>query len=145
MALSRISRQSRAATRPPARKEAIALSYDPKADRAPTVVAKGRGRVAKAIVSRAEAQDVPVVSDPVLLEALRPLDVGQEIPPRLYHLVAELLAFVQSLGEKSRSTPATSPPSPYDHLTNRMMTSINSSMAPSSSEVWIARRTHPRV
>lgn len=82
-------------------KEAIAISYDPKKDRVPTVVAKGRGRIAQAIVDRAQAHGVTVVSDPVTLEALRFVDVGQEIPPRVYHLVAELLAFVYNLGEKT--------------------------------------------
>ncbi|HLS91675.1 MAG TPA: EscU/YscU/HrcU family type III secretion system export apparatus switch protein [Limnochordia bacterium] len=144
MALSRISQRTRTLERPRP-KEAIALSYDPKTDRAPMVVAKGRGRIAQAIVSRAQAHDVPVISDPVLLDALRLVEVGQEIPPRLYHLVAELLAFVHNLAEKSAGSGSASPPSHAHHLTNRMMTSINSSIASSSSEVWIARRTQPLV
>lgn len=82
-------------------REAIALAYDPKKDAVPTVVAKGRGRIAQAIVDRAQAHGVTVVSDPVTLEALRFVDVGQEVPPRVYHLVAELLAFVYNLGDKT--------------------------------------------
>lgn len=82
-------------------REAVALVYDAKKDRIPTVVAKGRGRIAQAIVDRAHAHGVTVVSDPITLEALRFVDVGQEVPPRVYHLVAELLAFVYNLGEKS--------------------------------------------
>ncbi len=144
MALSRISRSSRALDRSRL-KEAIALSYDPKTDRAPVVVAKGRGQIAQAIVGRAQAHDVPVISDPVLLDALRLVEVGQEIPPRLYHLVAELLAFVHNLAEKGAGPRPASPPSHPHHLTNRMMTSINSSIASSSSEAWIARRTQPLV
>lgn len=81
--------------------EALALSYNPKKDRVPKVVAKGRGRIAQAMVDRAEAHGVTVVSDPITLEALKFLDVGQEIPPRVYHLVAELLAFVYNLGDKA--------------------------------------------
>lgn len=84
------------------RKEAVALAYDPKKDAAPKVVAKGRGAVAAAIVERAEASGVPVVTDQVALEALRFVEVDQEIPPRLYRLVAEILAFVYNLDERGR-------------------------------------------
>lgn len=100
--MERVSlRRSARANRRQGVKEAIALAYDPKKDQVPTVVAKGRGRIAQAIVDRAQSHGVTVVSDPVTLEALRFLDVGQEIPPRVYHMVAELLAFVYNLGEKS--------------------------------------------
>ena len=85
-----------------ARKEAVALAYDPKKDAAPKIVAKGRGAVAAAIVERAEASSVPVIVDEVALEALRFVEIDQEIPPRLYHLVAEILAFVYSLDERRR-------------------------------------------
>lgn len=85
--------------------EAVALAYDPKKDAAPRVVAKGRGAVAKAIIERAEASGVPIVTDQVALEALRFVEVDQEIPPRVYHLVAEILAFVYSLDERRRNDP----------------------------------------
>lgn len=86
-------------------KEAVALSYDPKKDAAPKVVAKGRGAVAKAILDRAEASGVPIVTDEVALEALQFVEVDQEIPPRVYHLVAEILAFVYNLDERRRRDP----------------------------------------
>lgn len=85
--------------------EAVALAYDPKKDAAPRVVAKGRGAVAKAIVDRAEASGVPIVTDEVTLDALRFVEVDQEIPPRVYHLVAEILAFVYELSERRRRNP----------------------------------------
>ena len=100
--MSRISNhRTRRAHRGNGVPEAIALAYDPEKDRVPTVVAKGRGRVAEAIIDRAQSHGVAVVSDPITLEALRFLDVGQEIPPRVYHMVAEVLAFVYNLGKKS--------------------------------------------
>lgn len=87
------------------RSEAIALKYDPETDRAPTVLAKGRGPLADAIIERAEASGVPVITDQVTLESLRFVEVGEEIPPQVYHMVAEVLAFVYSLGERPKHRP----------------------------------------
>jgi len=84
-----------------AQTEAIALAYDPR-DRAPRVTARGRGRLAKRIIETAKQHDVPVVSDQVTLEALRFVEVGDEIPPRVYRMVAQILAFVYNLGERPR-------------------------------------------
>lgn len=95
---------------PPAKvKEAIALAYDPGKDRAPAVIAKGRGRLAERIVETAAAHGVTVISDPIALETLRFLDVGQEVPPRVYHMVAEILAFVYSLADRAEQN-APAPP-----------------------------------
>lgn len=98
--MSRISRTA-GSRKPGTVTEAIALAFDPQKDRAPVVVAKGRGPIARRIVEKAEAYGVSVVSDPIALEALRFLDIGQEIPPKVYHLVAEILAFVYSLSGRS--------------------------------------------
>lgn len=90
---------------PPGAREAVALAYNPEKDVAPRVVARGKGTIAEAIIAKAEEAGVAVVSDKVALEALRVVDVGQEIPPRVYHLVAEILAFVYNLGERPRRHP----------------------------------------
>jgi|GEM_PF-132047 len=105
--MSRIVRSRR--PNPPEKvKIAIALSYNPETDRAPSLVAKGGGRLAERIVEEAKAHGIPVISDPIALEALRFLDIGQEIPPRVYHMVAEILAFVMSLGDRSERRPPAS-------------------------------------
>lgn len=74
---------------------AIALRYQPGAMRAPVVVAKGRGLIARQIRQEAIWHNVPLVENPPLAHALyRAVQVGQTIPPALYVAVAEILAFI---------------------------------------------------
>ena len=81
---------------------AVALKYQPKSDNAPRVIAKGKGKVAEKIIEIAREHNIYIHNDPDLIEVLSQLDLNEEIPPRLYIIVAELLAFVYSLnsGEK---------------------------------------------
>ena len=75
-------------------KKAVALKYEPEQGSAPTIIAKGRGAVADEILKRAQENGIPVQEDSSLVEVLSKLDLGQEIPPELYQLVAEVLSFV---------------------------------------------------
>lgn len=79
------------------RRAAVALKYDAATDNAPRVVAKGRGLVAEKIMALARAQGIPMRADPDLVQLLTQIDLDQEIPPTLYKVVAELLAFVYRL------------------------------------------------
>jgi len=85
-------------------KKAVALQYQPKLDNAPKVIAKGKGQVAEKIIEIAREHNIYIQNDPDLIEVLSQLDLNQEIPPDLYIVIAELLAFVYSLnsGEKLR-------------------------------------------
>jgi len=76
------------------RKQAVALKYDKLKAAAPTVTAKGQGKVAEKIIALALEHGVPVKDDPDLVEVLASLDISQEIPAEIYVAVAELLAFV---------------------------------------------------
>lgn len=78
-------------------KKAAALSYDRIRDRAPKVVAKGRGKMADRIVAAAREHGVPMVVDRNLVQMLEVLELETEIPPDLYQAVAEVLAFVYRL------------------------------------------------
>jgi len=78
-------------------KKAVALKYQQKLDNAPTVVAKGKGKVAEKIIEIAREHNIYIHDDPDLIEVLSNLDLNEEIPPDLYVIVAELLAFVYSL------------------------------------------------
>jgi flagellar biosynthesis protein len=78
------------------RKLASALTYDTE-DVAPRVVASGSGLLAERIIDVAEEHEVPIREDRVLAEALAALNVGDLIPPELYQVVAEVLAFVYRL------------------------------------------------
>ena len=78
-------------------KKAVALKYQQKLDNAPTVVAKGKGKVAEKIIEIAREHNIYIHNDPDLIEVLSHLDLNEEIPPDFYIIVAELLAFVYSL------------------------------------------------
>jgi flagellar biosynthetic protein FlhB len=61
------------------------------------VVAKGAGAVATRIRELATESRVTLVEDVPLARALHAsCEVGQEIPPQLFHAVAQVLAFVLS-------------------------------------------------
>jgi len=85
---------------------AVALAY--RTDMAaPTVVAKGRNRLARQIKDIARWQGIPVVENPPLAHALyRAVEVGQSIPPKLYAVVAAILAAIyraQQRAERERA------------------------------------------
>lgn len=80
---------------------AVALEYDKEKMNAPQVLATGRGFIAERILEIAGEYDVPVEKDPVLAEALAQLDLGQEIPPELYQVVAEILVFIMEVDRQT--------------------------------------------
>ncbi|UPK46204.1 MULTISPECIES: EscU/YscU/HrcU family type III secretion system export apparatus switch protein [Paenibacillus] len=75
-------------------KKAVALKYVPGENEAPVVVAKGRGKVAEAILDKAKENGVPVQEDAALVEVLSKLDLDEQIPAELYQLVAEVLTYI---------------------------------------------------
>ncbi|MDT8897673.1 MAG: EscU/YscU/HrcU family type III secretion system export apparatus switch protein [Thermanaerothrix sp.] len=76
---------------------AVALGYDPEQEAAPRVLAAGRGVVAEKIIAVAQENQIPVVEDQALVEALASVDIGAMIPVELYAVVAEVLAYVYRL------------------------------------------------
>lgn len=74
-------------------KKAVALAYEPD-EKAPKIVATGKGALADKIVEKAKEAKVPVHEDERLTETLSKLDIGDFIPPELYEVVAEILVFV---------------------------------------------------
>lgn len=77
-------------------KTAVALSYDP-ADKAPKILAAGKGELAEKIIEKAKESDVPLYKDNKLAETLSKLEIGDTIPPELYEVVAEILVFVDDM------------------------------------------------
>jgi flagellar biosynthetic protein FlhB len=62
------------------------------------VVAKGKNYLAQRIRQKAVENQVPVVENQPLAQALyKSVEVGQEIPPHLYRAVAEILAYIFKL------------------------------------------------
>ncbi|HYV39005.1 MAG TPA: flagellar biosynthesis protein FlhB [Gemmataceae bacterium] len=77
---------------------AVALRYDKGEGAAPKVIAKGADFVAAKIVAAARKHGVPVLERKPVAQALfKAVKVGQEIPIALYHVVAEVLAYVYKL------------------------------------------------
>ncbi|WP_395344587.1 EscU/YscU/HrcU family type III secretion system export apparatus switch protein [Ningiella sp. W23] len=77
--------------------KAVALSYQQNSGEAastsPKITAKGSGSVADEILKLAEHHGIFIHQDEHLSDALTQLDLGQEIPPALYTVIAELIAF----------------------------------------------------
>jgi flagellar biosynthetic protein FlhB len=74
---------------------AVALKYDQGRMRAPRVVAKGADLIALHIRRLAKQHGVPLFEHPPLARALfHTTKLGQEIPPRLYSAVAQVLTYV---------------------------------------------------
>lgn len=84
------------------RRAVVALRYNAATDKAPKVIAKGQGFVAEKIMALAQEHGVPMREDPDLVQVLAQLDLNREIPPTLYRVVAELLAFVYRLNNNYR-------------------------------------------
>ena len=83
--------------------KAAALKYGMQTKSAPVIKAKGMGDVAEKIIQLAQEHNIPIKEDPDLVELLVQLDLEQEIPPELYKVVAEILAFVYKLDQSRQS------------------------------------------
>ena len=75
------------------------LEYDPSRG-IPQVVAQGKGHVAERIIALAEEHQIPVHQDPELAQMLNLLQIGDEIPPELYNVVAQILIYVANIDKK---------------------------------------------
>ncbi len=77
---------------------AVALCYDEAEMAAPRVVAKGCDLIALRIREVAEAHRVPIIENPPLARALEAdVEIDQEIPPKFYKAVAEVIGYVMGL------------------------------------------------
>jgi flagellar biosynthesis protein len=73
-------------------RSAIALSYETDGEQAPEVSLQGDYFKADEIVALAKKYGVPVIEDAALVDSLRKLEEGEEIPPTLFQAVALVLA-----------------------------------------------------
>ncbi len=81
---------------------AIAIRYDQENMNAPVVVAKGAGHVAEKIKEIAAENKIPIVENKPVAQVLYKIaNIGDMIPADLYRAVAEILAYVYRLKEKS--------------------------------------------
>jgi flagellar biosynthetic protein FlhB len=76
---------------------AVAIKYEAGME-APTVIAKGERLIAQQIKKIARENNVPMIENKPLAQALfKACQVGKAVPPELYKAVAEVLAFVYRL------------------------------------------------
>ena len=80
---------------------AVALTYDKDRAAAPLVVAKGADYLAQKIKEVARENNVEIVENRALARMLYfNVEVGDQIPPELYQMVAEVLAYVYRIKNK---------------------------------------------
>jgi flagellar biosynthesis protein len=84
-------------------KLAAAIKYDSEKNAAPILLAKGKGSIAEEIIKIAEDNDIPLYQDASLAKLLGSLELETEVPPEMYSVVAEVLAFVYKLEEKRKA------------------------------------------
>lgn len=78
----------------------VALKYTPDVDRAPIILASGRGNLGMEIKRIAELHKIPTVADEQLAETLSQFPTGKEIPESLYKAVAVVFQFLYTLERK---------------------------------------------
>ena len=67
-------------------------------------MAKGKGLIAETIIARAKEHGIHVHESKELVSLLMKVELDKEIPPTLYRVVAELLAWLYHIdAEKSRN------------------------------------------
>ncbi|RDE36294.1 flagellar biosynthesis protein FlhS [Parageobacillus thermoglucosidasius] len=76
---------------------AAVIRYDEETGKSPTVVAQGTGYVAKKIIELAKQHNVHIQEDPLLVQNLLDLDLGDSIPPQLYAVIAEILILIEEI------------------------------------------------
>ena len=92
---------------------AIALSYDPTADGAPILLAKGADFVAARIREEAKNNHIEIFQAPELARALYfTTELDQPIPEALYFAVAQVIAYVFSLAQVQPGVDPMARPSP---------------------------------
>lgn len=81
---------------------AVALQYDLSIAKAPRVIAKGEDFLAQRIKEVAREHQIELVENKPLARALYAnVEIGEEIPEELYQAVAEVLAYVYNIKNKT--------------------------------------------
>lgn len=78
---------------------AVSLEYE--GSGAPKVTSKGRGYIAEEIIKTARENDIPIQTDPGLVDLLSQVELDHEIPEALYEAVAQVLVFAYEISGKT--------------------------------------------
>lgn len=80
--------------------QAAVVKYDKESGNAPVVVAQGKGIVAQQIIELAKENDIQIQEDSSLVSNLLDMDLGDNIPPQLYSVMAEILLLIEEMDKK---------------------------------------------
>ncbi|MGB5278206.1 MAG: EscU/YscU/HrcU family type III secretion system export apparatus switch protein [Gammaproteobacteria bacterium] len=80
-----------------AQRTVVALQYDGAG--APRVTAKGTGLTGEQILALAREHGIPLHENGDLAEALSHIPLGEEIPAKVFAIVAEILAYIYYLDD----------------------------------------------
>ncbi|MBS4195512.1 EscU/YscU/HrcU family type III secretion system export apparatus switch protein [Lederbergia citri] len=76
---------------------AAVIRYDESQGNAPQVVAQGTGAVAMKIMELAKEHGVAMQEDASLVGQLLDIDLGDNVPPQLYSVIAEILLLLEEM------------------------------------------------
>ncbi len=76
---------------------AVAVHYDEGKDEGPQVIAQGKGYIAEKIIEMAREKSIPLQEDSMLVSNLIDMDLGDNIPPQLYLVIAEILLMIEEM------------------------------------------------
>ena len=82
--------------------KAVALKYKAYEDNAPKILAKGKGEIAKKIIEKAKKYDVPMFQNEEIANMLLSVEVGEEVPAKIYNAVVEVFIWLYKLEEKAQ-------------------------------------------
>ncbi|EEO25009.1 MULTISPECIES: EscU/YscU/HrcU family type III secretion system export apparatus switch protein [Helicobacter] len=78
------------------RKKAAALAYEEYKDHAPRIVASGQGKIAEAIIAKAQEYQVPLFCNAELVDSLIKMEVNSNVPEALYQAVVDVFIWLQN-------------------------------------------------
>lgn len=81
-------------------KKVAALKYSPEENNAPQIIGIGKGENAEKILEKAREHNIPIYEDEELANTLNSFNVGDEIPPELYEVVAQILVFIGDIDKR---------------------------------------------
>ncbi|SER47969.1 EscU/YscU/HrcU family type III secretion system export apparatus switch protein [Salipaludibacillus aurantiacus] len=76
---------------------AAVIRYDEDSGEEPAVIAQGKGYVAQKIIELAKDNNIHIEEDTLLLENLLDMDLGENVPPQLYAVIAEILLLIEEM------------------------------------------------
>ncbi len=79
---------------------AAVIKYDEESGSAPKVVAQGKGYVANKIIEEAKKNNIHLQEDSTLVKNLLDIDLGDNVPPQLYNVMAEILLLIEEMEKK---------------------------------------------